>query len=222
MVGKLNCISCPEISFEVCWASAVMKNPTIRDVARLNKVIHYVKATDTTICFPKMDTESIEISAYSDASFNNLPNGGSQGGHIIFLNDRFGNCCPVSWGSGRIKRVVRSTLAAETLALADSISTANYVQQLVIGIFPSIGRKLVRAITDSKSIFDNVSTSHRVTEKGLVVDMNFIREQIDRRMVNVEWVEGSGQLSDVLTKRGASPVALRNTLNNGSISSFNL
>ena len=222
-VGKLNwlsCITCPEISFEVCWASAHMKNPTSRDVVRLNKVVRYVKELNSTIRFPRMDASSIEISSYSDASFNNLPNGGSQGGHIVFLNDRHGNSCPISWNSGRIKRVVRSTLAAETLALADSISTANYVHQLIVEVFPNIEGKQIRAVTDSKSIFDNVSTSHRVTDKGLVVDMNFIRE-IDRNLVNVQWVEGSGQLSDVLTKRGASPVALRNTLNNGSISKLN-
>lgn len=88
-------------------------------------------------------------------------------------------------------------------------------------IFLSIERNLIHAITDSKSIFDNVS-SHRVTEKDLVVDMNFIREQIDRRLINVEWVEESGQLSDALTKRGASSAALRNTLINGTISKFNL
>ena len=61
LVGKLNwlsCITCPEISFEVCWASAVMKNPTGRDVTRLNKVVRYIKECNSTICFPRLDVKS--------------------------------------------------------------------------------------------------------------------------------------------------------------------
>ena len=90
LVGQLNwvCgITCPEISFEVCWASTRMCTPTVRDVTRLNKVVSQLKTKDNSILFPCLDPNSTEITVFTDASFNNLPNGGSQDGHVVFIND---------------------------------------------------------------------------------------------------------------------------------------
>ena len=220
LVGKLNwaCgMTCPEVSFEVCWASTVMKSPTVRDACRLNKVVNYLKGANNVVHFPCVDKKTIRVTTYSDASFNNLPNGGSQGGHLVFVNDANGNSCPISWSSTRIKRVVRSSLAAETLSLADSISTGTFVRELLKDIFPRAAENPIKAISDSKSIYDNVSTSHRVSDKGLTVDMNFIREKIDGGIICLEWVDGNEQLSDVLTKKNVSPVALKRALTQGSI-----
>ena len=220
LVGKLNwaCgMTCPEISFEVCWASTIMKSPTIRDARRLNKVVSYLRGADSIVHFPRLETNTIQVTTYSDASFNNLPNGGSQGGHLVFAIDGIGNSCPISWSSTKIKRVVRSSLAAETLSLADSISTGTYVTELLKGILPKAVERPIKAITDSKSIYDNVSTSHRVTDKGLAIDMNLIREQIDGGSVVLEWVDGINQLSNVLTKKNASPASLKRTLKRGFI-----
>ena len=35
---------------------------------------------------------------------------------MIFLTDFHRKCCPLIWNSSKVKKVVRSTLAAETLA----------------------------------------------------------------------------------------------------------
>ena len=220
LVGKLNwaCgMTCPEISFEVCWASTVTRSPTIRDAQRLNKVVNYLKGAHNVVHFPRLDSKTIQVTTYSDASFNNLPNGGSQGGHLVFITDTNGNACPISWSSNKIKRVVRSSLAAETLSLADSISTGTFVTELLKDIFPMSATRPIKAISDSKSIYNNVSTSHRVSDKGVTVDMTFIREKIDGGNVCLEWVEGNDQLSDVLTKKNASPVALKKVLAQGFI-----
>ena len=104
-----------------------------------------------------------------------------------------------------------------TTLLADSISTGTFVTELLKDIFPMSATRPIKAISDSKSIYDNVSTSHRVSDKGLTVDMNFIRERIDGGNVCLEWVEGNDQLSDVLTKKNASPVALKKVLAQGFI-----
>ena len=90
--------------------------------------------------------------------------------------------------------------------------------ELLKDILPRAAERSITAVSDSKSIYDNVSTSHRVSDKGLVVDMNFIREKIDGGIVSLEWVDGNDQLSDVLTKKNASPAALKEILKQGSIS----
>ena len=60
---------------------------------------------------------------YSDASFNNLGDGHSQGSYIIFLSDNH-HLYPIAWKSNKLKRVARSTLATETLAFTDGCDAA--------------------------------------------------------------------------------------------------
>lgn len=62
-----------------------------------------------------------------DASLGNLANGGTPGGHIIFLAGQSGRITSLCWNSKRIRRVVCGTLAGETLtsgALAGETPTA--------------------------------------------------------------------------------------------------
>ncbi len=58
---------------------------------------------------------------YSDASFGNISDGGTQGGHLIVLMGENGKFSPLPWQSKRVKRIVRSTLAVETLAMSGII-----------------------------------------------------------------------------------------------------
>ena len=76
-----------------------------------------------------MNLDKLKIVAFADASFDNLPNGGSQGGNIILLTDDK-SAAPLQWSSHKIKRVVRSTIAAEALALSDACDSALYLTSL--------------------------------------------------------------------------------------------
>ena len=67
------------------------------------------------------DGSSFKFLAYSDSSYANLKNAGSQVGFIIFPTDADGvKLSPIAWQSKRIKHVVKSTLVAEMLALVDA------------------------------------------------------------------------------------------------------
>ena len=60
----------------------------------------------------------LKLQLFTDASFSDLPDGGSQAGQILFLTDNKGHTWPLYWNSSKIKWVVRSTIAAETLSLS--------------------------------------------------------------------------------------------------------
>ena len=57
---------------------------------------------------------------YADASYENLPDGGSLvfWGCLVFLVGEIKNCAMLNWQYKRIKCFVRSSLAAEALALS--------------------------------------------------------------------------------------------------------
>ena len=113
LVGQLNWLSGilrPDISFDTSNTCTKVNSMKIRDVIELNKVVKHVKNEKKQILFPTLDLNTIKLIVYTDASFNNLPDGDSQGGHIIFLTDFRNKCCPLIWNSSKIKRAVRSTL----------------------------------------------------------------------------------------------------------------
>lgn len=134
VAGQLNwvaCISRPEISFSVCEASTKFKIATVADVYYVNKIIWKVKSTKNCIKFPRLDLKTPQLKLFTDTSFNNLPNGGSQGRQIIFKTDGNNNLCPLYWNSSRIKRVVHLTIAAKTLSLVDGCYVAIYIKNLL-------------------------------------------------------------------------------------------
>ena len=118
--------------------------------------------------------------AYSDAAFGNLSNGGSQGAYLVFLVDDQGKCNLISWQSKRIKRVVRSSLAAETLALSDCIDGAVFISSLYSEIVSGNCHDgyLSVEITDNKSLVASIESKKAVTEKKLRTDISVIKEAI--------------------------------------------
>ena len=118
----------------------------------------FIKSTSSHISIPVMNLESLQLSLYSDTSFNNLPYRGSQGRYIEFLCDKFSNSAPIAWNSARFKRVTRSTLATEALALTDGCDTPFSIANLITDIL-KIQIILVTALTNNHLLHDTIKTS---------------------------------------------------------------
>ena len=65
----------------------------LQDVIELPKVGKRVKNGRTRSSSQALIQTQLNL--YTGASFNNLPDGGSQGGHIIFLTDFHNKFCPL-------------------------------------------------------------------------------------------------------------------------------
>ena len=221
-LGQLNWLSCitrPEISFTVSEISSRISSATVSDILSINKTIKFVKSSPGFITMPRLDLTSLRIAAYSDSSFNNLPKGNSQGAYVVFLADDSHQSCPVSWSSNKVKRVVRSTLAAETLAFTEAADSAFFIRKLVLEILAikSETEVPIVCLTDSQSLFETIGTSHQTSDRRLRVEVSAIREMIEKGEINAMWVNKDKQLSDALTKKGASPNPLMNSLQRGSL-----
>ena len=105
-----------------------VKCPTIEDVIKFKKAVIKLKLNPLKLKFPVFDNlKNCSIKCFSDASLGNLPTGKSTEGLIIFICDEFGNCFPLNWKSRSIKRVVRSSLSAETCAMVDALDAAYFM-----------------------------------------------------------------------------------------------
>ena len=182
----------------------------MKDLKMANKVIRKVKSFDVSISFCKLE-EPLQFVVFCDASHANLPNGGSQGGQVVFMKDAKGFVSPVSWTSKKVRRVCRSTLAAETMSMLDAMDTTIWLQHIVEEL---TGRRLKNTIikTDNDSLQKAAYSTTAVEEKRLRVDIAAIRDEVRDRVIAVEWIEKEYQLADVLTKQGAGSEKLLGVL----------
>ena len=66
--------------------------------------------------------------------------------------------------------------------------------------------------TDNASLVETLHTDNLVQDKRLRIDIARLREMRRRGEIDIQWVKGSEQLSDPLTKSGANPELLRHVL----------
>ena len=216
LIGQLSWIATqtrPDIAFDVCELSGHCKDATVGDVVRLNKVISRVVGDNFCLLFEKLSAvEDCIIECFSDASFGNLSDGGSQGGFVIFLKDGEGRRCPVYWQSRKLRRVVKSTLSAETLALVECAEAASYISWIIRDII-KCHNLAVHCLVDNRSLVEALNSSHSVEDRRLRIDIALLKDMLSRGEINsVSWVGTSEQLADCLTKRGASAQRLRAVL----------
>ena len=121
----------------------------------------------------------------------------------------------VHFSSFKSKRVVRSCLGGETLALADAVDMAIAMRtdfELIVGKkFP------ISIYTDSRSLFDVITRNTTTTEKRLMVDIRAIREAYEHMEISdVAWIRSENNPADALTKVKENHI-LNGILDNGRI-----
>ena len=224
-IGQLNWLANqtrPDITYDILEHSVSIKSAKVENILQVNKIIKKVKTDEVFIQFPDLgDVSSWKLVVYTDASYANIPDGvSSAGGNIIFIVGENNRCCPISWCSNKIKRVVKSTIAAEALSLVNGLDNAFYVGCLLSKIiFPQQKENGIPIISyiDNKSLFENVHATTLVSEKRLRVDLAAIQQMVNKDEVTLRWIPAAQQLSDCLTKRGASVKSLVRVLSEGYI-----
>ena len=101
-------------------------------VRRLNKLVRYAHrlAGEPLVLHPLGG--EVEVIVYGDAAFQNMNKSRSQGGAVAMLRDQeTGTVAMISHYSRRVKRVARSTFAAELLNQATSYDLGVFVRRLM-------------------------------------------------------------------------------------------
>ena len=217
LIGQIQWVSKqtrPDLAFASCDLSNRVKDGTTDDIRLANKYLRKLKNSTAQIHLPDIgDVTKSTLYAFSDASHANLPGFKSQGGFIIFIKGENGNSAPIVWTSKKVKRVVKSPLAAETLALQEAVEHAALIKALLCEIYDVEQSKFPTVcLTDSKSLRDTVHASTVIEDKGLMIDLCCLREKIQGKLITIEWVPASEQLADCLTKSTASAALLMKVL----------
>ena len=183
------------------------------------------------------DQQDVVFVAFSDAAVGNRPDLSSTGGYLIcasnptILEGQLAPVTPISWRSGRLPRVARSSLAAQAQAASEAEEELMMIraqwrelQGFHINLKdPAEDTKKVKGVlvTDAKSLFDVLrkddlnSAAGGLREKYSALELLSLNERLRRADTVVRWVNSDAQVADALTKP-TQPGALHKLLTTGS------
>ena len=230
VVGELLWVSLmtrPDLSYEVNRLSGNILNATIRDMKDAKLLIEKAKADPVEVNFTKIgDGKDLELTVYTDASFNNQDNKiRSTAGRILLLGSKCSDKVNAfSWKTKKIARICRSVKGAETRALEsgldEAVSFARMVKEIYSGEVDLRKPKQinVKAFTDNKGLWENLHNSRQCEEKLLRNSVELMKEMMDHSEVReIKWVDTNNMLADILTKKSGGGEWIKNVISKNVI-----
>lgn len=172
-------------------------------VKRFNKFVQYCHDDDSvSLCFVKLDLETVHVTVFTDASFSTTGEITSELGVVVLLRDSKGRCNLIHASSLKEKRRAKSVLGAEMFALLDG-SDSGYV--IRASLFRWLGRKLdLHLLTYSRTACHIATTLIQTKQKRLMLDVHLLSEAYENREITkITWISGKSNIADCLTKNQA-------------------
>ena len=166
------------------------------------------------------DLTDLAVFTWCDAAWASRPDGHSQGGHLTAIattkamDGVKAKFTVLDWGSKKLRRVARSSLAAEVQEAGDAEGEQSMVRMVMSEILfnrsPTRDRvetlKLLPAVlvTDCKAFYDGVVRSQSaglgLEERRTAIEALALRNALDEGNTVVRWVHSHAQIADGLTK----------------------
>ena len=245
LIGQMGWVtrqSRPDLMVNVSMASQSMGNPTVRDVINLNKAVKLLKDTsEAKWCFrpSKLKIENCVVFCFADSSFANVEGGKSQCGYVVGLTSKEilgGDTTPIyvlETYSGSIKRVCRSTLAAEANGFLAGVEAGEFLRTLLMeAIHPTVPlydldvhylKEKIISFTDARSLEQTLNKdAGQPQDKRVRILLAQVKDFLgensfeDDAPAYATWVDTSRMLADVLTKLGCDRDPLLSAIHDGT------
>ena len=108
--------------------------------------------------------------------------------------------------------------AAEAISLNNACDDSVYLGRIIMSLCAKTPQKSIPivAYTDNQSTIDAINSTTPVSDKKLRLEIAALQQYDETKEINVRKVEGKENISDVLTKRGASSKSLLSVVTYGS------
>ena len=186
----------PDIAVAISIACSKSTCPTKADLAAAIRILRYLLHTPhVKLTFRRPKDGSPRVCAYVDAAWSNAPQCKSRFGYIVYV---FG--CPIIWESKITTMVCLSTAEAEYVAAVHAAKTALWLSPM----FAQLCGTRITTITmleDNKAciqMINNPVVSAR--NRHFAMRMWWLREQVERKLIHVQYVPTEQQLADIMTK----------------------
>ena len=227
--------SAPQHAARLSMLQSQISHPTKATLREANKLVREVfQYKHVSPKFQRLQVEdpmSVTFVAWTDAAVGNRKDLSSSGGYFIgaaepkILQGCSSPVNAISWKSGKLPRVARSSLAAEIQAFSIAEEELMFVRlewaemcgfQIPLFNPSSLIRKTQGVmITDAKSLYDIIQKGIHMTsgfglkEKYSVLDMMSVFQRLELGNTHTRWVHSDAQLADALTKPVANSSLIR-------------
>ncbi|CAE7253172.1 RE1 [Symbiodinium sp. CCMP2592] len=219
----------PDQAFLASYLQGTQDKALVSHLELYNKAVREMKTRKACLRFPPVPVDRWRLLVVTDAGWGVRANGESQGGLLLCLCDRDvleqkpGKTWIIEWASKKLRRVVRSSTAAETLAAQNGLDAVEFaqafLQEILFGMSPRQFQQWVPEhpsglVIDSKSLYDALTrsacSSALAMEKRLAIDYAIARACLQERNVRPFWTNNLQMISDCLTKlRGNKDILFR-------------
>ena len=187
----------PDIAFITNQLAQHCQLPGLEHWTAAKRVLKYLAGTRTRgLCFGGGHISRNILTGYSDADYaGDHDNRRSTSGYVYILNGG-----AISWSSRRQPVVALSTMEAEYIAASDSAREAVWLRLLLKGL-DTKQKEATKLVCDNESaiLLARNPESHKGS-KHIEVRFHYIREQVQKKKIDIIYVDTKNQLADVLTK----------------------
>ncbi|XP_034601248.1 secreted RxLR effector protein 161-like [Setaria viridis] len=186
----------PDITFAVGYVSRFMEGPTTEHLAAVKWILKYIAGTIDYGChYRKAGAEAVLL-GYSDADMGgDVDTRKSTTGVLYF----FGSCA-VSWQSQKQKVVALSSYEAEYIAGATAACQGLWLSKLLSELKSEQCKSFKLKMDSQSAIALSKNPVFHERSKHIDVRFHFIRDCIEKGMLDVEHVRTEEQLADILMK----------------------
>ncbi|GJR68117.1 retrovirus-related pol polyprotein from transposon TNT 1-94 [Tanacetum coccineum] len=196
MVGSLMYLTAsrPDLVFVVCMCARYQASPTKKHLEALKRVFRYLRGTiNWGLWYPK-DT-AMALTAYADADHAGCQDTRrSTSGSAQFLGDKL-----VSWSSKKQKSTAISTTEAEYIAMSGCCAQILWMRSQLTD-YGFVFNKIPLYCDNRSAIALCCNNVQHSRSKHIDIRHHFIREQVEKGVVELYFVTTDYQLADIFTK----------------------
>ncbi|GAU44417.1 hypothetical protein TSUD_100640 [Trifolium subterraneum] len=201
IIGSLRylCNTRIDICHSVGLLSRFMSEPRTSHLTAAKRVLRYVKGTSSHgILLPNQSNNSVKLKAYgySDSDWGgDQDDRKSTAGYLFMLGNS-----PISWCLKKQGIVALSSCEAEYVAASFAACQANWIEMLLSEL-KAVEVTMMKLLVDNKSAIDlaNNPVSHG-RSKHIERRFHFLRDQVNKEKLELEYCNTEIQLADILTK----------------------
>lgn len=186
----------PDIAFAVGYVSRFMEKPTTEHLVAVKRVLRYVAGTLDFGCYYQRKKGVADLVGYSDSDHaGDVDTRKSTTGVLFFLGSN-----AVTWQSQKQKIVALSSCEAEYIAAATASCQGVWLARLLAELRGEEAGAATLKIDNQSAIELSKNPVFHDRSKHIDTRYHYIRECIEEGRVQVEPVDTSNQLADILTK----------------------
>ena len=186
----------PDLTFAVGFVSRFMQDPTQEHLAAVKQILRYIGGSMGLGCRYERSSGEPRLVGYSDSDLGgDVDSRKSTSGTLFFLGRS-----PVTWQSQKQKIVALSSCESEYVASATAACQGVWLSRLLAELSNGGVEQFALKVDNKSAIALAKNPVFHERSKHIELKYHFIRDCVEAKKIELEFVPTEHQLADMLTK----------------------